>query len=279
MPVIPSPPAFPTGESGFGPCAAWEPIWCIDLPTGSEEISGTMIAAATEILWAKSGMRYDQCELTIRPCRRSCWGEAWPFGGGQWWEFGTPYPAPALINGNWYNITCGDCTDGCSCTRVEQILLPGPITSITQVKVDGVVLPATAYRLDDYRKLLRVDGEIWPICNDLNLEDTEVGTWSVTLVYGEPVPVMARLAVGELALQLIYACLGSDCCILPYNVSQLARQGVTIELPAVKDLVDMNLIGLQMCDLFLNAGNPYGLRAPSQVYNLDSPRYTIPGTG
>lgn len=280
MPVIPSPPQFPTGAAGFGPCAAWTPIWCVELSTEAAAISGVAVQMATEILWAKSGMRYDQCSLSIRPCRRSCFGDGWPFSG-QWWEFGTSqsYPTPAFFNGNWYNLTCGDCTDGCSCTRVEQILLPGPVTSITQVKVDGVVLPATSYRLDDWRKLLRIDGDIWPICNDLNLADTEIGTWSVTLVYGEPVPTMGGMAVGELAHQIILACLGDECCTLPYRVQQLARQGVTLTFPDIADLMDANRIGLQFCDLFLDAANPYGLRSNSVVYDLDSPRYTIAGSG
>lgn len=286
MPVIPLPGGItptPGMGDGFGPCEPWEPIWCVDLPTGSEAISGHAVQMATEILWAKTGMRYDQCSLTIRPCRSDCFGGAtWPFGGF-WWEVGTLYPQPALINGNWYNLTCGACSGGCSCTVVHEIVLPGgPVTAISQVKVDGLVLPTSAYRLDDWRQLVSLDGP-WPICNDLNKADTEDGTWSVTATYGQPVPTMGQMAVGELAHQLILACMGDECCKLPYNITQMARQGVTISYPDMSDLFgsdrngrSANRLGLQFCDMFIDAANPAGLRAKSRSYNIDgsNPRIT-----
>lgn len=279
MPVIPLPPTVPapSGSDGFGPCAAWDPIWCVDLPTGSEAISGHMIQAATELLWAKTGMQFDACQLTVRPCRRDCFGQSWPFDQS-WWEINT-WPRPVFFNGNWYNITCGNCGDNCSCSRVEEVLLPGPISSIDEVKVDGVVLTSGVdYRLDDWRKLIRLGGEIWPICNDLNLADTEEGTWSVTATWGTPVPTLGRLAVGELALQFIYACLGMDCCILPQTVQQLTRQGVSIEFLDPQMVFESNRVGLQMSDMFISTYNPDNLRAQSTVYNIDSPRPRITGT-
>ena len=279
MPVIPLPPVpTPGGDGeGFGPCASWEPLWCVDLPTGSEAISGHMVRAATELLWAKTGMQFDACQLTVRPCRRDCFGQSWPFDQS-WWEINT-WPRPVFFNGNWYNITCGNCGDNCSCSRVEEVLLPGPISSIDQVKVDGVVLTAGVdYRLDDWRKLIRLDGGIWPICNDLNLADSEVGTWSVTATWGTAVPTLGRLAVGELALQFIYACLGMDCCVLPQTVQQLTRQGVSIEFLDPQMVFESNRIGLQMSDMFISTYNPDSLRAQSTVYNIDSPRPRITGT-
>lgn len=287
MPVIPLPSSIPSPSDaeGFGPCAAWEPIWCVDLPTSASEISGHAVQMATEILWARSGMKFDQCTLTIRPCRQDCWGGGeFPYGGF-WWQMGTLYPQPALINGNWYNLTCGSCTGDCSCATLSEILLPGPVTAINEVKVDGVALDSTDYRLDDWRKLVRLDGELWPLCNNLNLDDDEEGTWSVTLTYGVPVPTSGRMAVGELAYQLILACLGDSCCLLPYNVQQIARQGVTIKYPDMSDLFGMdrngrvtNRIGLQYCDLFLDAVNPYGLRQSSQVYAIDGSTPRIAGS-
>lgn len=284
MPVIPLPSIpSPSGSEGFGPCAAWEPIWCVDLPTSATEISGHAVQMATEILWARSGMRYDQCMLTVRPCRQDCF-DAGNFGGF-WWQLGTTYPTPALISGNWYNLTCGSCSGDCSCTTVSEILLPGPVTAINSVKVDGVALASSAYRLDDWRKLVRLDGELWPLCNDLNLADTEEHTWSVSLTYGQPVPTSGRMAVGELAYQLILACLGDSCCLLPYSVQQIARQGVTIKYPDVSELfgktrsgMPVNRIGLQFCDLFLDASNPEGLRQASQVYTIDGSNPRIAGS-
>lgn len=286
MPVIPLPSQTPAPSvEGFGPCSAWEPIWCADLPTGSEEISGSALMMATEILWARTGMQFDACSLTIRPCRQDCWdGGAFPYGG-YWWQMGGLYPQPALINGNWYNLTCGSCSGDCSCAMLSEIVLPGPVTAINEVKVDGVALASTDYRLDDWRKLVRLDGEMWPLCNNLNLADTETGTWSVNLTYGRPVPTSGRMAVGELAYELILACLGDSCCKLPYQVQQIARQGVTIKYPDVSDLFGMgpngqvtNRVGLQYCDLFIDAFNPYGLRQASEVYSVDQSQPRIAGS-
>ena len=279
MPVLPlggNVPS-PTPADGFGPCAAWEPIWCGELPTGSEAISGHMLDAATEILWSKTGMQFDACQLTIRPCRRDCFGQSWPFDQG-WWEINS-WPRPVFFNGTWYNITCGNCGDNCSCSRVEEVFLPGPISSIDVVKVDGVTLTSGVdYRLDDYRKLVRLGGEMWPICNDLNLADTQPGTWSVTATWGTPVPKLGQIAVGELALQLIYACLGMDCCALPQTVQQLTRQGVTIEYLDPQKVFESNRIGLQFSDMFIAAYNPDQLRSASTVYSIDSPQPRITGT-
>lgn len=267
----------PSDSSGFGPCAPWDPIYCTPLPTGSEEISGFALQMATEILWAKSGMRFDQCTFTVRPCKSSCWGGgAFPYG--TWWEMTSSYPTPALINGNWYNLTCGSCANDCSCTTLEEVIFPGPVTSIDTVKVDGMTLLANQYRLDDWRKLVRIDGGTWPSCNDMNLEDTEPGTWSVQLTYGQPVPMAGRFAVGELAHQLILACMGDDCCTLPYRIAQLARQGVTIDFPDIDSLIAGNRLGLLYADAFLDAFNPAGLRMPAQIYNVDAPRHRIVGT-
>lgn len=283
MPVVPY-PVVPLATDGFGPCAAWEPIWCVELPTSSAAISGHAVEMATEILWARTGMRYDQCTLKIRPCRQDCWNESgWPYGD-QWWQLGTLYPQPALIQGNWYNLTCGSCSGTCSCASLSEILLPGPVTSIDEVRIDGNVQSTSTYRLDDWRKLVRI-GDMWPLCNNLNLSDSQVGTWSVTLTYGQPVPTMGRMAVGELAYQIILACLGDDCCKLPYQVQQIARQGVTINYPDVSELFGMdrngavrNRLGLQYCDMFIDAVNPYGLRQASQVYGIDSSPPRIAGS-
>lgn len=285
MPVLPLPFEVEVSDA-FGPCEPWEPIWCVTLPTGSEAISGNAVEMATEILWAKTGMRYDRCRIKVRPCRTDCFGGIWPYSG-QWWEVGGLYPQPALVNGNWYNLTCGACTGGCSCSVVHEITLPGgPVVSVYEVKVDGNVLPSTGYRLDNWRQLVRLGGEPWPLCNDLNYPDSYPGTWSVTLGYGQPVPVMGRYAVGELAYQIILACMGDECCKLPYNVRQVARQGVTIDYPDVRDLMGVgrdgaavNRLGLYYCDLFIDAANPAGLRAKSRPYSIDRPNPRITNTG
>lgn len=264
-----------TSSIGGTPCSAWDPIWCCTLSAGAAAITGYAVQAATEVLWALSGRRFGQCEVTLRPCRRTC-TDNWPFAEN-WWDFGGGGPRPLLFNGAWFNITCGGCPNGCSCTVLEEAILPAPVASVVQVKLNGSVMVTGSYRVDDNRLLVRTDGGTWPICQDMSKADTEDDTWSVTALYGEAVPTMGQLAVGELACEFTKACTG-QACALPANVSQIARQGVTVDFSAFADLIRDGLIGLRFCDLFIAAMNPQRLQAVPQVYDVDGPPYRRVGT-
>lgn len=232
------------------PCSAWPVVWgACDLTGVSPAVTGVAVQAATEVLWSLSGRRFGTCQLTIRPCRRDCSGMSWGFlagfsGPSGWWQWGT-YPRPLFFNGVWYNLTCGGCTDGsCSCSIVSEALLPSPVTAVVDVKVDGVTLSPTAYRLDDYRKLVRVDGGQWPLCNDLTKADTQTGTWSVTVQFGESVPDLGQVAVGELACQFARALSDTGDCRLPKPVQQLIRQGVTLNFLNPTEVFSGGKVGL-----------------------------------
>lgn len=252
----------------FGPCNDWPVTWTCEIPTEQAATTGTAVAVATEILWALSGRQFGTCTVTIRPCRRECanapWGWSEIFPGNSWLQ-------PTLFQGQWYNIVCGGCSGAdCSCTSISEMILPAAATEIVTVKVDGMTLLPGEYRLDDNRFLVRLDGT-WPRCNDLNLDDTHVGTWSVTAKYGREVPASGAAALGELACEINKAINGVDC-RLPRQVSQLARQGVTITFPDTTSLFKDGRTGLYLTDLFIAAWNPNGLRAPSRVYSIDRPR-------
>lgn len=208
------------------------------------------------------------------------WGGSWDsYVLGGWWQYGT-YPRPLFFNGVWYNLTCGSgCADGnCSCSYVSETMLPEPVVSVDQVKVDGVVLAPTAYRLDDYRKLVRTDGSQWPLCNDLNLADTQVGTWSVQVTFGEPVPTLGQLAVGELATQLAKIIDCNEDCELPQPVQQLVRQGVTMNFLDPNKVFADGKVGLYLCDLFVSTVNPHSLISRSEIFDIDGSNYRITGT-
>lgn len=259
-----------SAASPDGLCESWPVTWCPNLPAGSEAVTGTALAAASEALWAATAQRFGLCTETIRPCRRDCGGGAF---AGSWFEWtGGTWPRPLLHDGAWYNITCGGCTNGCACSSIEEALLPGPVYDILEVKVDGVPLPTSAYRLDVGRLLVRTDGGSWPTCQELDLADTEAGTWSVTARFGEPVPILGQQAVGELACEMVKAILGEDC-RLPKNVRELVRQGVTISFPEDSNLVDRLYFG----GMFIKAFNPAGLIAKPQVYDVDGPTFRHTG--
>lgn len=265
---------IPAGSGTFtsnppGLCATWDPIWTCALPVSANAVTGTALQIASEILWALSGRRFGLCDITIRPCRQSCFGDSWS-GWSGWWEYGT-YPIPTLYNGAWYNITCGSCAEGCSCSRLSEVILPGPVHAIGVVKVDGTVLTKNIdYRLDDYRRLVRLGGFEWPPCNDLNLDDSQPGTWSVTFSQGVEVPELGRLAVGVLAVEIAKMLICDTSCALPKAVQSMSRQGVSMTFFDPTEVFADKRTGLYLPDLFISTYNPNGLRQPSRVYDIDN---------
>lgn len=257
----------------FGPCAPWVPIWTCDVSTQTPTVTGYAVEAATEIVWAMSGRQFGTCTTTLRPCRRDCYDNGW------WTRYGTPwaagYTAPGWSYGTgwagfWFDLSCGSCSGGCSCTEVSEVVLPAPVSQIISVKMDGTPMATGSYRVDNNRLLVRTDGQRWPRCNNLTLDDSHPGTWSVTAAYGQAVPVGGQLAVGEMACQIIRAIDGENC-NLPAGLQQLVRQGVTINLPQVGVLMKEGITGLYLVDTFVASVNPGHLTHRSRVYNPDRP--------
>jgi hypothetical protein len=229
------------------------------------------------MLFQLSAQRFGLCTMTLRPCREECYGTGWP-GWANWWQWGT-YPQPYWYNGTWYNMGCGQCGTSCSCTAISETFLPGPVYAVNHVWVDGVELVnGVDYRVDDYRKLVRLGGELWPWCNDLQQTAvTGVGTWAVEAQFGEPVPMLGQLAVGELACNFLGFLTGGDC-ELPAGVTDISRQGLSMSLSQqTTDLVTM-FQRYPITYLFLSTYNPKGLMARSQAYDLDGPDFRIVGT-
>ena len=256
----------------YGPCAPWPARFGCDITTASPAATGTAVQVATELLWALSGRQFlgdptdPTCQVTLRPCRRDCWDQ--PIAGAGVWPGGWSYPQPALVGGQWLNLVCGGCPGTCSCSALSEVLLPAPVHHVVEVRLDGTPLASGAWRVDDARKLVRVDGGAWPWCQDLAAGDTQPGTFAVTLVIGRELPAVAALAVGEVACEVLRALDGEDC-RLPRNVTNLARQGVTIALQDPAALADQGRLGLPWADRFLAAYNPHGLTRRARVYDVD----------
>lgn len=256
----------------FTPSANWPVTWTCDVSTESPTITGAAVAFATEVLHSLTGQQFGFTTVKLRPCR-DC-GYSTPFPDGwQSWPGTQPPPIGATGSGGyfgwWFPLGCGSCAyDGCGCTVISQVRLPAPVHAVTEVKVDGVVLATNAYRVDNSRFLVRVDGSTWPLANNLAKDDTQVGTWSVTAQYGQSVPTGAALAIGELACEFVRGLAGQDC-RLPRGVTQLARQGVTISLPDLATQFKDGLTGLYFTDMFISTWNPNHLRARPRVYSVD----------
>jgi hypothetical protein len=246
----------------MGCCPTWEGL--------TEAQRQFALDVAKEIVWRASGRRFGLCEITVRPCMQPCAQSSsppwppWPVSGPLGGAF-----LPVLDRGQWLNIACGKCGDDCHCGSLCEVALPGPVDSIVEVRLDGVVLPAADYVVFDHRMLARTGGECWPTCQDLTLPDDEVGTWSVTYRQGIPVPPGGQAAAAALACELGKACAGASGCRLPKRVQTITREGVTVGFLDPMTFLADGLTGLYEVDLWIRSVNPRGLAQGARVYSPD----------
>ena len=246
------------------PCN-WPVIACGEYPdTASVELINRWERVAVELLYMRSGMQFSGCPVTIRPCQQCNGGsyEEWPvLSDGGWSGSWVPF----LWSGAWSNLPAGCGCAGLHTCAPSEIWLPSAAASITNVKVDGVILDPSAYRVDNGSLLVRQDGERWPTAQDLGAPDDAAGTFSITYVPGPAVPVLGQVAAGALALEFVRACLGLPC-RLPAGVQSITRQGV--EMTLIQDDDTAWLTGVKEADDFLNTYNPNRRR---QSWVISSP--------
>jgi hypothetical protein len=228
-----------------------------DLP---QDVQDRSAALAVQTLRMLTGYQVGGCPVTVRPCKQSCAPAGFSAYAGPWM---VPYIDGG---GNWLNMVCGNCVDDCSCATLEQIDLPLPVGRVDEVRVDGAVLPAGAYRLDPPGHLVRIDGQAWPTCQDLTLADTEVGTMSVTYLNAAEVDGLGAYAGGVLASEFAKACTGQKC-RLPSGVTEIASRGFTMTIPA--GMFTEGLTGIREVDAFILTYNPYLQKMPSTVWSPD----------
>jgi hypothetical protein len=242
-------------------CTPWAEL--TDLPSRCADADPDQalqaIADATDILFMLSGQRFPgYCETVVRPCGRQA-----PVGSGIARQFN------ALTLGAWGDRTwsgfclCNQQAGQCGCSRLSEVTLGvWPVDSITEVKLDGEVLDPARYRVDEYAYLVRLKDEDgsnpgWPCCQRMDLPSTEEHTFEVSVVYGTPPPGNGKGAAAALACQLLKA-RGGEACDLPPNVTQLSRQGVTLNIQSVVSLLAQGQTGVYEADLFLRTINQDG---------------------
>lgn len=242
-----------------------------DCCDGWADYSAQLQTAAAEygalVMWAATGRQFGLCERTVRPCGWSPVNTV----NGYYWADGTWFPY--IFNGAWRN--CSGCTGSgfgcCTCEPTCQVWLPPPVYSIpvTGVSVDGAIVDVDAWRVDDGKWLVRTDGDCWPTCNDYDV-DSGVGVFQVTYVKGLPVPSPVLRAAGELACEYAKSCLG-QACRLPQRAQSITRQGVSMSLVDIDDLLKAGLTGIPTVDQVITSINPYGLKSPPRVWSPDLP--------
>lgn len=241
---------FLAGRSAHpGPCEDWcgpeDPFTCS--PAIAEDdrdygLAARMVTVASELLYMASGRLYPGwCELSARPCGLwACGHTEAPWG------------------------TCG-------CGRVDELLLPGPVIGVLEVRVDGAVVDPATWRLDG-RRLVRLDGDRWPTCQDLAADpETDSDTFLVTYVRGRRPPEAGRHAAALLARELYNGCAGADC-KLPEKTVTVVRQGTTLSLTRPETLgLDRDgkwTFGIREVDYFLGAyGRPAGRRRAGSAHS------------
>lgn len=246
---------------GSGPCEPWVTVEDVALCCGAEQGSDyavfePAVSAASSLLFALTGYG-GVCQRTVRPCE---------------------------------NRQCAGPGAGCCCEAAARIALPGFAREVLEVWIDGELLDASEYRLDQNYWLTRtresesVAYEGWPSCQRLELPSTEEGTFEVTYLAGREVPYPGVLAARELACAIYpLTCadgdgdLGDAECLLPSGVTKITRLGVTIDLNGFTAFAVVDGVwrtGMALLDAFLNAYSPKGRRRMrAQVWSPDMPSF------
>lgn len=210
------------------------------LPASVRDRSTALAGASLRRLTA---YRVGGCPITLRPRRTTFCGDL-DYRG---------FMYPTNYAGVWTNGPCAPVA----------LALPPPVGRLDEVKVDGVVLDPSEYRLHG-NQLYRVEGE-WPTTQDIRLYDTEPGTWSVTYLRGYQVDEAGAWAAGLLAMEFAKACRGDKKCRLPNNVQSVTRQGVTLEL--VTGTFPGGMTGIREVDAWVALWNPNHLTQQPQVWS------------
>ena len=225
-----------------GPCAPADPDAeppVAGLDPGELELA---LARATEIVWALSGRQFGVCTVRVRPCD---------------------------LPGR-----CSHRRRGCRCGIVSELDVGLRPLVDAQVTVDGEPLPSDAWRIDDGRWLVRLDGDPWPRCQDMAVEDDEAGSFVVDATYGVEPPLSGVGAVMALACQLAMSRdpSRSSECVLPKRVTSVTRQGLTVLALDPFEFLDQGRTGVYEVDQFLAAFNPDGVAAPPRIVTPDTYR-------
>ena len=148
-----------------------------------------------------------------------------------------------------------------SCT----VALPAPVMAVQEVKVNGEVVDWYDYRVDNGNLLVYTgDGDcLWPETQDLDLDDDQPGTFSITYWNSAPPDSLGAYAAGVLAMEFAKACSGSNKCRLPTGVTSVVRAGISMEIQSGS--FPGGFTGIREVDAFIALWNPRGSSQPYQT--------------
>jgi hypothetical protein len=242
---------------------------CCNVETSSGSIFDAVAEQASELLFQLSGRLYagEQGPRTVRPDCESCWCGYQILSRGHIvgpWDYGYPLDL------------CDSCLVACDPSMIK--LAGVPVREIVEVLIDGDVVAASEYSLFNERYLVRLNDQRWPRRQDLTLENTEDGTWSVEYTYGADPPALGLSAAAQIACELYKECSG-EACVLPKGVTRITRQGITIDKLAFTSWSYRDgrwATGLPLVDAFLASVNPVGLIRRPVVWSPGKRQYAQP---
>jgi hypothetical protein len=233
------------------------------------EIQARAQALATASLRRLSGYRVGGCPIEVRPCVQSCASSlAWARPQSPWMRGWGP---SQLADGSWVN-SCACSAGDCSCTALCEVVLSAPVGQVTWVKVDGIELATTDYRVDGSHLLWIGVGDCpWPACQDMTADSDQVGTFAVSYLNAHAPDALAAYAAGVLAMEFAKACVGGKC-RLPATVTSVARQGVVFEIAA--GTFPDGTTGIREVDAWIGLWRPPG--SPNRTATVWSPNQRVP---
>lgn len=245
------------------------------------------IAFSTAILFRLSGRFIPGiCERVVRPCMADncgCQGGAqWPLGGWSFWVWdqaamGWSFPAaPYREGGQWYNgWTGGGC---CGVCELPSLTLPSPIAEVVEVVINGEILDPSAYKVEAFERLVRVDGGSWPCSQNRARESgpypgasdgSRDQTFQVKYRYGRGPGEDGELAAAAYACELAKLFCGAADCALPQRIKSISREGVDIDFLDPMTFIANGQTGFMLADLWINSVNPTGGVRRSVISSLD----------
>ena len=271
-----------------GPCQAWTDIAgvraaCNLLATEADDAAVQFgIDLASLVLWTAMGSRYGLCRHTMRPCWEGDHNGA--FGASDRRRDAADYPdyIPSVdgqvqSTGVWLDRGAWSC----SC-HLPSLTLPGPLAAVESVQVDGVALPLAGFKIKTLghgarRHLLRVDGDVWPCCNDLNEDPTVVPAqaggcpaWAVTYWQGRAINSTTKAMAEILAEQFAKIRCNKSCDGVNSGLTRVARRGVVKEFTK-SDLKGGIETGHPLVDPWITAVNPHRQIRRAAVVRADDP--------
>lgn len=205
-----------------GPCQswiAWSDLAAVCTPPASitdPTLQAQILAAATRTLWRRSCEQFGLCAIVRARVTPLC-SHAFT------WRSGYNYQPGYFPTLGWGGCGCG----GYQFLPID--LGTAPVASVQGVWINGVALDAGSYRVDDWRRLVRTDGNTW---GPTSLQPNQGGddTIEVSWTYGVTPPPDAKLMAALLACKK--AAQIAESCAPSANASQINREGVTIILNA-----------------------------------------------